>query len=205
MTPSNATPIMGFSVVVDESWHQIPLAAGAGDAWAAELVAAEGVQGPAEATLRDHLARLQRNLAASVGDSCSALVWVPAAVSGYWSGTLVAVNWPVGSSGIFDPESFLSEFDRGAFIDEGDTVLEQRLWSGEFAAGPFAAAHRVTSSSSGAEDLVLESVDFVVFPPGSSEFAHLTFAAESITAFDDMPAQTTAIAQTLEVGVGGAS
>jgi len=205
MTLSNAKPIVGLSVVVDESWHEIPLGAGAGDAWAADLVTAEGVQGPAETTLQNRLATLQRNLAASVGDRCSALVWVPAAVSGYWSGTLVAVNWPVSSSGISDPESFLREFGDGAFIDDGDTVLEQRLWSGEFTAGPFAAAHRVTSSTSGAEDLVLESVDFVVFPPGSSEFAHLTFAAESITAFDDMPAQTSAIAETLEVGIGDAS
>lgn len=205
MSTSNRFPITGLSVEVDEAWQQIPLAAGAGDPWAEGLVDGWDVDDPARTVLRGQLAGLQRNLAAAVHDLCSAMVWVPAPRSGYWSGTLVAVNWPLGSSGISDPASFADEFQRGAFIDPGDTVLEQQLWSGEFPAGAFAAAHRVTSTAAGDEDLVLESVDVVVFPVGSSEFAHLTFSAESITAFDDMPAAATAIAQTLQVAVGSAA
>ncbi|HWU47595.1 MAG TPA: hypothetical protein VN133_12630 [Humibacter sp.] len=202
MAQHTKAPIIGFSVVLDDEWHPVPMTPGDGEPWASRLTAESGVEQPAAQTLVGELVRLQRNFAALITDACSAFVWVPAPASGYCGGSFVGMNWPLGDDGFEDAESFIARFAQGGFIDPGDTVLDQRVWSGEFDAGPFAAVHRVSSVPSGDDEMVLESVEFAVFPPGADEFIHLAFAAESIAAFDDMPAQTQAIAQTLQVTLG---
>lgn len=196
-------PITGISLVVSDSWRVVPMSAGEGETWAETLIAEWGVEGIAADSLREQLVRLQLTLSSRVGPDVTSLVWVPLPASGYCAAGLVAMNWPLGDSGIVDAASALELFGAGAFIDEGDTVLDQRLWAGDVAAGPLAAVHRVRSTASGDTESVMESVDFLVFPEGSSEFVHLAFTAESIMAFDDMPAQTQAIVETLELTVGG--
>jgi hypothetical protein len=196
-------PVTGISLAVTDSWRVVPTSAGDGEPWADALVTEWSVEGIAAASLREQLVRLQLTLSSRVGPDVTSLVWVPVPASGYCAAGLVAMNWPLGDSGIADPASALELFGAGAFIDDGDTVLDQRLWSGEVAAGPFAAVHRVRSTPSDDSEAVMESVDFLVFPAGSSEFVHLAFTAESIMAFDDMPAQTQALIETLELTVGG--
>ncbi|HWT33783.1 MAG TPA: hypothetical protein VN107_08460 [Microbacterium sp.] len=203
MTSSSLPPIIGISVAVGDAWQEVPMGAGEGEPWAEELISSWAPDGLAAASLREQLVRLQANLSEQVGPGVTALVWVPTPASGYCGGGLVAANWPVGSSGVDDPAAAAALFGDGGFVEEGDTLLEQTLWSGEFPAGPYAAAHRVTTSPTADEEAVVETVDFVVFPPGSSEFVHLSFTAESISAFDDMPSQTRAVAQTLELTLGG--
>lgn len=205
MTSSTFLPITGVSIVVDDSWRAVPLGSSDGADWADALIAEWCVDGLAAASLHEQLERLRTTLSARLGPEVTALVWVPAPASGYCGAGLVAVNWPVGDSGIRDVGTARELFGAGGFIGEGDTVLEQRLWSGELRAGPFAAVHRVTASPAGEEEAVLETVDFLLFPTGASEFLHLTFTAESISAFDDMPSQTQAIAETVECTVGSAA
>lgn len=206
MAQHTKAPITGFSVVLDDQWHPVPTAAGDGEPWARRLAAEAGfeqrVEEQAAQTLVGELVRLQQNFAGRIGDACSAFVWVPAPTSGYCGGSFVGMNWPLGDSGFEDPESFIARFAEGGFIDPGDTVLDQRVWSGGFDVGPFAAVHRVSSVPSGDDERLLESVEFAVFPRDADEFVHLAFAAESIAAFDDMPAQTQVIAQTLQVTLG---
>jgi hypothetical protein len=202
MTASTSAPITGISLVVDDDWFGVPVGAGEGEAWADGLVSRWTLSELAAATLRDQLVRLQANVAQRTGGRVSVLVWVPVPASGYCGATVVATNWPLGDGGVGDVPSALDVFDGGGFVAEGDTVLEQRRWSGEFEAGPFAAIHRVTSSPAGAEETVVETVDYVVFPGGSSQWAHLLFYAESISAFDDMPSQTMPIAESVRVTLG---
>lgn len=205
MTTNNLQSITGLSVAVDDEWRTVPMEPGAGDAWADALIVEWGVDGIAAEALREQLARLQHAFADRVGGQVSALVWVPVPASGYCGGGLVAMNWPRGDSGIGSPEDVLQAYGAGAFLEPGDTLLEQRVWTGEFPAGAFAGVHRVTSSPAPqGEETVIETVEYFVFPDGSAEFVHLSFTAESISAFDDMPAQTQAVAQTVQVELGSA-
>jgi hypothetical protein len=180
----------------------IPLCAGEGEPWVDGLIAGWPVDGPAARSLREQLVRLQTSLASRLGTRCSALVWVPAPGSGHWAATVVTMTRQSGGANFSDPDGFMKAFAHGGFVDPGDNVLQQRLWAGEFHAGRFGAAHRMTESPAREEDLVMETVDYAVFPPGLSQFASLIFHAQSAGSFDDMPARTQAIAETVEFTIG---
>lgn len=191
--------IVDYTLSVGSDWHELPAAGTDPYGWARRIVDEANVQDPAAELLEARLRSLAEVVGAQVGDGATAAVWVPVPESGYAAALMSITVWNRGDGGYTDREAFLAQ--------PVDDAIYGTAWDGELPAGPFAARHvvRLRPREDGEEHDVVEMTEFVVFPEDAAQFVQILFSAESVTAFDDMPAQTEDVARTLGLAYGVAA
>ncbi|MDL9978209.1 hypothetical protein [Microbacterium candidum] len=191
--------IVDYTLSVGTDWHELPAEGTDPYGWARQIVVDANVEDPAAELLEARLRSLAEVVGAQIGDGGTAAVWVPVPESGYAAALMSITVWNVGDGGYVDRAAFLAE--------SVDDAVYGTVWEGELPAGPFAARHavRLRPREDGDEHDVVEMTEFVVFPDDAAQFVQIVFSAENITAFEDMPGQTEAVARTLGLAYGVAA
>jgi hypothetical protein len=188
-----------FDFGFDEHWFQIPLSA-PGGGWAKTLVRSFSLKRSISKSLISQLEKLQANLGATFEPRVTCVVWIPQPESGRAACSLSFQLSDLAESD--SPDTVLADFK--ADKNHGDTTtdfLEVDPWRGEFDVGQFVAARRLIlhRNAQDPEGTVEEQTVFVVFPSGARQMVQLVFTAASAGSFNDMSAETQAVASTLRV------
>lgn len=191
---------------LDELWHEVPLDEEA-SAWTETLAAELGVaEGNATALFRSQLAVLHEHLVAAAEQlDLTAAVWVPHPESGVVAAVMGFTPLPLPGTQL-SAEDVLAGLIQIEDEDEDSAYLETDHWTGDIAAGPFAASHQalVNPEADDEQGWVEERVDYVVLPPDAAQLVHVFFSTDNMIAFEDMAGQTQELLTTMEVELKGA-
>lgn len=188
--------VIDYALTVDADWHAVPRDEVELPAWVTDIAALAPSEGPARAMLHAQLTAVSSTARQRFGDRATVALWVPQPASGYVGALLAVTAWDVGAGGWTGPAA--------AAWPSDDDVAFQQHWTGEVPSGRYAARHAVElTGDSEPQQEAVESVQCMVFPPDCAQFLHLSFIAESVSSFDDMPARVLPVVRSLQVRFGG--
>ncbi len=195
--------IVGIAFEAPEGWHDVELLSEAGsDDWPERLVATLGA-GELGAGLVPQLRALQQVLhAEDPSGATRARVFLPVPEAGVISAyqTYELLQLETDDT----PESYLAATDAEAGHREpGYEVIGYRSWRTAHPVGELVGfTHLTALADEAAGDALLEQrVVFALFPVGAGQALQLTFRSGFIGGFDDMVADTQAIADSVRLSL----
>ena len=203
MTSLRPRDIVDITFEAPEGWHDVELLGEPGsEDWPERLAAELGA--PA---LVPQLRALQQVLhGEDPSGATRARVFVPVPSAGVLSAyqTYELLQLEPGDS----PESYLAATDAaGGTREPGYEIIGYRSWRTAHALGELVGfTHLTALEDEAAGDALLEQrVVFAIFPVGSAQAFHTIFRSGFIGGFDDMVADTQAIADSVRVTLGEAA
>jgi len=176
-------------------------APGRGTAQADEVAAALGATPQAQARVREAVLVFDARIP-PVGAHLSAALWVPDPATGEVWGFLL-VDLMVGDPARpTTPEEFLAAV-RKPEKQRGLKVLDYSVSAGDKPAGPVVV--QVETTAPKRSGLVLTSITWTVFPPGSHEGIRLEFHTPSPAAADALEQESVDIVNTLSITLDSAA